>query len=114
LLHTTAGLLARQLFAPFLTLSDSRMSGAPFALFPRIILPPVFSRADSGPTTLSSPVHTDDQQGGIILGRCNRTPRDFYENADPLLFFSGDREAKFAKTFQKARRLWRKERLKVN
>jgi hypothetical protein len=70
------------LFSPC---SDSRVGSAPFPLFPRVILTPVFSRAYSGPTALFNLAHSVE-----------------ITNRVATLFF-GNRGAKFPKIFQKKR-----------
>jgi hypothetical protein len=53
-MRASAIYLASSSFSPP---SDSRVGSAPFSLFPRVILTPVFSRAYSGPATLFNPIH---------------------------------------------------------
>jgi hypothetical protein len=69
-LWTVGEVLAHPSLVPlfvFSLCSDSGMGSAPFPLFSRVILPPIFSRADSAPThkikTTERARHTDKQVG---------------------------------------------------
>ncbi len=59
----------------------SRVSSAPFALFPRVIRTPVFSRAYSGPATLFKRIHK------IKIRQSRSEVPKIFQKAETLLRF---------------------------